>query len=110
MKQPPNAITELYANFHAPIATLDCGKECAPYNEYGIPFCCDTRHAVPMAYHAEWEYLRTNTEMWHLWESKNSEEAESLQDQIPEGQILLECLGPDHCQREFRTIACRAFP
>jgi len=24
--------------------------------------------------------------------------------------ILLECLGPDDCQREFRTLICRQFP
>ncbi|OQY37363.1 MAG: hypothetical protein B6243_00685 [Anaerolineaceae bacterium 4572_5.2] len=110
MKQPSNALAQLYANFNAPIAGLDCGKECAPYNEHGVPFCCHTNYVVPVAYHAEWEYLRANTEMWHLWEGENSEETESLQDQISEGQILLECQGADHCQREFRTIACRAFP
>ena len=39
-------ITELYEGFRAPIATLDCGKKCAPYNG-GAPFCCDTLHTAP---------------------------------------------------------------
>jgi len=60
--------SDFYSNFDAPITALDCGKKCAPYNEYGVPFCCDIDHAIPTAYLPEWDYLELNTDLWHLWE------------------------------------------
>jgi len=100
----------LYARFRSPITTLDCGDRCAPYNERGAPFCCDTRHAIPTAYQAEWEYLRVNTDLWHLWKADDSALTIELQEQTPAGQVLIECLGHTRCQREFRSLTCRAFP
>ena len=106
----PADFTALYANFATPITALDCGQKCAPYNEYGVPFCCDTGHAIPTAYEAEWDYLQPNTDLWHLWESDDPTETEELRAETPEGQLLIECLGHQHCQRNFRSITCRAFP
>ncbi len=100
----------LYTLFDAPIAALDCGQKCAPYNEYGAPFCCDTRHAVPTAYHAEWEYLRSSTDLWHVWQADTHEETDRLRAEAPEGQVLIECQGHLKCQRPFRSLVCRAFP
>jgi len=100
----------LLARFPSPIVRLDCGKKCAPYNENGVPFCCDTRHAVPTAYEAEWEYLRVNTDLWHLWEADDLAETERLKAQTPSGQVLIACLGHTHCQRSFRSLTCRSFP
>ena len=101
---------EIYAGFHAPIAEFDCGDRCAPYNEWGVPFCCDTRHAVPAAYQQEWEYLQANTDLWHPWQGADRYQRESLQAETPDGQVLIACQGYEHCQREFRSITCRAFP
>lgn len=101
---------KLYQKFSSPIAKFDCGKKCAPYNENGIPFCCDTRHVIPTAYEVEWEYLRQNTSLWHLWEGNNPEETCEIEAQLPAGQVLIECMGHTHCQREYRAITCRAFP
>ncbi len=100
----------LYAGFHAPIAELNCGEKCAPYNERGVPFCCDTSHAVPTAFSTEWDYLRENTDLWHLWQGNNSQQEKDLEAQVPDGQVLVACLGYNLCQRGFRTITCRAFP
>lgn len=100
----------MYARFETPISSLDCGDRCAPHNERGVPFCCDTRHAVPTAYQAEWEYLEANTDLWHRWQETNLSETAGLQDQTPEGQMLIACLGHERCQRNFRSITCRAFP
>jgi hypothetical protein len=104
----------LYARFQAPVAALDCGKRCAPHNERGVPFCCDTLHAVPTAYQAEWAYLNSNTDLWHLWEADGSPQGArhhaQLRAQAPEGQVLIECQGHALCQREFRSVTCRAFP
>lgn len=105
-----NDYAKFYAGFQAPIAALDCGDRCAPYNERGVPFCCDTRHAVPTAYLAEWEYLLANTDLWHLWSDEAHPDAASLQEQTPGGQVLIACQGHQFCQREFRSLTCRAFP
>jgi hypothetical protein len=100
----------LYAHFKAPITLLNCGDKCAPYNENGVPFCCDTQHAVPTAYAAEWDYLNRNTDLWHLWQSSDPSETAKLQKETPQGQVLIACLGHELCQRGFRSITCRAFP
>ena len=102
--------TRIYEGFDAPISALDCGKKCAPYNEYGVPFCCDTAHAIPTAYAMEWEYLKSNTNLWHPWESDDLVESVALRAETPEGQILIACLGHRQCQRGFRSVTCRAFP
>ncbi|HSQ25965.1 MAG TPA: hypothetical protein VLM80_02460, partial [Anaerolineales bacterium] len=63
-KLPPTNYADMYALFDAPIAELDCGQYCAPFNFRGKngpsrgPFCCDTYHAVPTVYQDEWEYLQ----------------------------------------------------
>ena len=106
----PDEFAGYYAGFDAPIAALDCGDFCAPHNEGGAPFCCDTRHAVPTAYQNEWVYLQDNTDLWHLWQPEDPAEIERLQEQAPDGQVLIECLGARYCQRNFRSITCRSFP
>jgi hypothetical protein len=98
----------LYARFDIPIAEFDCGKKCAPYNG-GVPYCCDTCHAVPTAYPAEWSYLQSNTTLWHPWEPVENDEKGQLQQEAG-NLILIECLGHEKCQREFRSFVCRAFP
>jgi hypothetical protein len=101
---------EIYADFDAPIASLDCGESCAPYNERGVPFCCDIQHAVPTAYQQEWEYLKSNTNLWHIWEADDPELTLELAKQAAPNQMLIECQGHVFCQRNFRAITCRAFP
>jgi hypothetical protein len=101
---------DFYRRFDDPITALDCGTRCAPYNEYGVPFCCDTRHAVPTAYDAEWAYLSANTQLWHVYVPDSQAHAVELRRQLPDGQVLVECLGHRHCERNFRTLVCRSFP
>ena len=106
----PGNFARLYSSFPSPIATLDCGEKCSPHNEFGVPFCCDTRHAIPSAYQAEWEYLQSHTELWHLWQPPDPAEKERVQSQAAPGQVLIECLGHRLCQRHFRSMTCREFP
>ena len=106
----PDFFRALYADFQSPINALNCGEKCAPYNEYGVPFCCDTRHAVPTAYQSEWSYLVENTDLWHLWQGETTTETHRLQQDTPPGQVLIECLGHSRCQRAYRSLTCRAFP
>src|SRR6266487_2239890 len=108
-------IRRLYDGFDAAIAALDCGKKCAPHNPSGKPFCCDICHAVPAAYKSEWKYLKENTGLWHPWRgdecgTTSSEERARLMRDIPKNMILLACLGPSQCEREFRALSCRQFP
>jgi hypothetical protein len=99
-----------YARFASPIAVLDCGERCGPYNERGAPFCCDIYHAVPTAYQKEWEYLQAHTDLWRRWEGDTPAQTKALRSQAPDEQILIACLGYRYCQRNFRSLTCRAFP
>jgi hypothetical protein len=100
----------LYQGFHSPITKIDCGAKCAPYNVNAVPFCCDTRHAVPTAYETEWQYLQSNTDLWHLWQGEDPLESAHLRQQTPAGQVLIECKGHLQCERQFRSFTCRSFP
>ena len=111
-------VANLYQNFNASITEIDCGTKCAPYNEGGKPFCCDICHAVPTAYTHEWEYLKGNTSLWFPWtgesclDSKEDAKQEriALESETPNNMVLIECLGPNSCEREYRTFTCRQFP
>jgi hypothetical protein len=114
MRYPQIEIRSLYDKFDAPLVPLDCGGKCAPHNSSGKPFCCDICHAVPAAYHQEWSYLQPNTELWHLWRGdecvSGPEDPANLQAETPDSMVLLACLGPDQCQRDYRALSCRQFP
>jgi len=107
-------IQRLYNQFDAPMVGLDCGKMCAPYNINGKPFCCDICEAVPAVYRQEWEYLRPRTDLWHVWRGDeclaNPEDPAHLSADTPDNMLLMACLGPQFCQREFRAMSCRQFP
>jgi hypothetical protein len=105
----------LYDAFRSPIAEFDCGRKCAPHNPSGKPFCCDICHAIPAAYKSEWDYLEHSTDLWHAWRGEECEETPSneiarLRADTPKDMVLLACLGPARCQREFRALSCRQFP
>ncbi len=105
---------ELYDAFDAPVTGLDCGAMCAPHNPTGKPFCCDICQAVPVAYHQEWDYLRANTDLWHIWRGDecpgDPTDPAVLQADCADHLLLLACKGPAHCQRPFRASSCRQFP
>jgi hypothetical protein len=108
-------IRSLYDGFNSSIAELDCGKKCAPHNPSGKPFCCDICQAVPAAYKSEWNYLEHGTDLWHKWRGDECGEIEQkevkrLRADTPKNMILLACLGPSQCRRDFRALSCRQFP
>jgi hypothetical protein len=110
-------IRAIYDSFDSPIANLDCGKKCAPYNPNSKPFCCDISHAVPAVFKSEWNYFQTTTDLWHRYRgreckgSPNPEIGNAVRDSdLPSGMISLACLGPDQCQRNYRALSCRVFP
>ena len=111
----PQDIRGLYDRFNSPIAELDCGKKCAPHNPSGKPFCCDICHAIPAAYKSEWNYLEENTKLWHTWRgdecaTTSAKERVELKADTPKNMVLLACLGPTQCERDFRALSCRQFP
>lgn len=114
MVTPSLDIHRLFNQFNAPVTEIDCGKMCPPHNPHGIPFCCDICHAVPAAYLQEWEFLRTHTDLWHLWRGDECDseivDPHKLTEDTPEHMCLLSCLGPEQCQRQYRSMSCRQFP
>ncbi|MCX6056201.1 MAG: hypothetical protein NTZ74_15060 [Chloroflexi bacterium] len=104
----------LYSHFDSPISPVDCGKMCSPKNGSGKPFCCDNCQALPVAYKPEWAYLKSSTDLWHLWQGDECEsepcDPHELEEQTPEYLLLLVCKGPAFCEREFRSLSCRQFP
>ena len=101
---------ELYKTFSSPIAELDCGQMCGPYNDYGVPVCCDIKQVIPAAYQEEWAYLQENCDLWCPWRGADRKEQDELMNSLQGGQVLIQCLGYQDCQRSFRSISCRAFP
>ena len=100
---------DIYRIFPRSLSSIDCGEKCGPFNEYGVPVCCDINLIVPSAYQAEWDYLKDKTDLWQPWSSSNPIGAD-LGDDVQDGQVLLKCLGYTQCQRQYRTMTCRAFP
>ncbi len=106
----PQDFATLYRAFDEPITDVDCGLKCGPYNERGVPFCCDPRHAIPTAYREEWAYLQAHTDLWRLWQDEDEGETQRIWRETPSYQVPIVCKGAAFCQRPFRSVVCRAFP
>lgn len=103
-------VASWYSRFNAPVTALDCGTKCAPHNPSGKPFCCDICHAVPAAYPEEWAYLEPRTDLWHAYRGDECPDPAAQPPEPPANMILLACLGPQACRREYRAVSCRQFP
>jgi len=99
---------ELYEKFQAPISRFDCGSKCAPHNG-GEPVCCSTKHAVPVVDKAEWHLLRARSDLWHRFKPYDAA-TRKIVDELPTTCMAIECKGARHCERDNRTMSCRAFP
>lgn len=111
MKPSPAFFAQLYRLLAMPVTEEDCGRKCGPYNEGGVPFCCDPRHALPTLYREEWAFLQPRTTLWRLWTPEADDpEAARLAQEVPETQVPAVCRGVAFCQREYRSLVCRAFP
>lgn len=98
----------IFARFDAPVARLDCGRKCAPHNG-GTPVCCSTEHAVPIVARAEWDLLRGRSDLWRPY-APNDAAGRKIVDELDDSCTAVECKGARHCERENRSLACRAFP
>ncbi len=104
----PTEWGSIYAGFEAPLSRFDCGQYCAPFND-GEPVCCSTSNSIPVVFVEEWDYLQSQGDLWHVFEPRNKHE-EGLRDELVEECLLVECKGYQHCERENRSLSCRAFP
>jgi hypothetical protein len=98
----------IYAGFEAPVSKFDCGQYCAPHNN-GQPVCCTTTHCIPVARSEEWKWLQSRSDLWHKYKARNKGE-QKIKDELPRDIFLIECKGAAHCERENRSLSCRAFP
>lgn len=100
---------EIYARFGASIASRhDCGRYCAPLNG-GEPVCCTTGHAIPIVQKSEWKLLKKRTDLWHSFKPFDKTSREIV-DELHSSCKAIECKGAAFCERDNRTLACRAFP
>jgi len=108
MAAKPEDFARLYERFSAPIARYDCGRKCAPLNG-GEPVCCSTKNAVPLVQKAEWRLLKTRTDLWKLFKPYDGATRRIVKD-LHHTCTAIECKGVAFCERENRSMACRAFP
>ena len=99
---------KIFDAFQAPVSRFDCGRKCAPLNE-GIPVCCDTGHAIPLVDKHEWWLLQSRSDLWHRYVARDADAKRELKDKHRDCRAV-ECKGFQHCERENRSMACRAFP
>ena len=109
MRATAKDYADIYKMFSTPISTrFDCGRFCAPLNG-GEPVCCTTTHAVPVATRAEWQLLRSRTDLWRRYRPSDAPGREIVAE-LDRSCVAIECKGAAFCERHNRTLACRAFP
>ena len=104
----PDDFGALYDRFQAPISRYDCGRMCAPLNG-GEPVCCSTQNAVPVVQKAEWRLLESRTDMWRRFKPYDAA-TRTIVRELTTSCVAIECRGARHCERDNRSLACRAFP
>jgi hypothetical protein len=104
----PDLYARIYDQFTAAISRFDCGKKCAPHNG-GEPVCCTTAHAVPIVDKYEWRLLESRTDLWHRYEPTDASGRQIVAELHPDC-MAVECKGARHCERDNRSLSCRAFP
>ncbi len=102
------AYAEIHRSFEAAISRFDCGQKCAPLNG-GEPVCCSTSNAVPLAHRSEWNLLNGRTDMWSRYKPCDAS-GRKIVDELDRSCVAIECKGAQLCERDNRTLACRAFP
>lgn len=104
----PEHFAELYRRFQASISRHDCGRWCAPLNG-GSPICCSTQDAVPIVHRAEWKLLKSRTDLWRPFKPYDAN-TRNIVDSLHHSNCAIECKGAAFCERDNRSLACRAFP
>jgi hypothetical protein len=108
MAAKPEDFARIYERFQAPIARFDCGRKCAPLNG-GEPVCCSAKNAVPLVLKTEYRLLRSRSDLWHRFKPYDAA-SRKIVEGLHHTCMAVECKGVAFCERENRTMACRAFP
>jgi len=104
----PEHFAELYRRFQASISRHDCGRWCAPLNG-GSPICCSTQDAVPVVHRSEWKLLKSRSDLWRPFKPYDAN-TRQIVDSLHSSNCAIECKGAAFCERDNRSLACRAFP
>ncbi len=104
----PSDFKQIYDIFSAPVSRFDCGQYCAPLNG-GEPVCCSTDNAVPIVDRAEFALLQSRSDLWRPHRPTDAGGKEVVRD-LHSSCLAVECKGARHCERDNRSLACRAFP
>lgn len=107
-KMQPADFKTVYDRFQANISRFDCGRFCAPLNN-GQPVCCDTAHAIPVVDKPEFQLLKSRTDLWSRFKPHDAI-ARKIVAELHKDCVAVECKGARFCERDNRTLACRAFP
>ena len=99
---------EIFKVFQSPVTAYDCGKECSATCDTG-PVCCSTGNAIPIAQKPEWQLLKSLTDLWRPFRAPD-EASQAVVDDLADNCVAIECKGAQHCEREYRSLSCRAFP
>jgi len=104
----PADFKAVYDRFQANVSRFDCGRFCAPLNN-GQPVCCDTTHAIPVVDKPEFELLKTRSDLWRRFKPYDAT-SRNIVSGLHKSCVAVECKGARFCERDNRTLACRAFP
>ncbi len=104
----PADFASLYDGFNAPVSRFDCGRKCAPLNG-GEPVCCSTQNAVPVVHRAEYKELKRRSDLWHDFKPYDGATRRIVKE-LHRSCAAVECKGAMFCERDNRSLACRAFP
>lgn len=106
----PEHFGAIFKKFTANVSRFDCGKYCAPLNG-GSALCCDTENAVPVAHKAEFTWLKSRSDLWRRYvPPKGDKSGKQIVAELPDNCTAIACKGVRHCERENRSLSCRAFP
>ncbi|WNJ98866.1 hypothetical protein L2D14_13420 [Thalassospiraceae bacterium LMO-JJ14] len=98
----------IFKDFTANVVPLDCGEKCRHLND-GIPVCCDIEQAVPIMDKREFKLLRGRSDLWRKYRPPNKH-GEELVESLHHDCVAAECKGAQFCERDNRSLSCRAFP
>jgi hypothetical protein len=98
----------IFGNFTANVVPLDCGEKCRHLND-GIPVCCDIEQAIPIMDKSEYKLLRSRSDLWRKYRPENAH-GEGIVESLHDDCVACECKGAKFCERDNRSLSCRAFP
>ena len=104
----PDHYRRIYELLQAPISRFDCGRKCAPLNK-GEPVCCSTQNAVPVVHRAEYQELKRRSDLWGDFTPYDAA-TKKIVKELHKSCVAVECKGVQFCERDNRSLACRAFP